>query len=200
MKYVKMLGLAALAAMAVMALVGAGTASATELYSGATTLKAGTEVDASVTGSSFKMSTTENAVLDECAGGTIKGKTSNNGSSTETVKGSVAKVDLTWSSCTRPTETLAGGTLEIHYTSGLNGTVTASGLEITINTIPFGTCTYITTSGTSLGSLTGSTTSNAVLHINTTATLKSGPACPADARWIATYTVTSPKPLHVTTS
>ena len=200
MKYIKMLGLAAVAAMALMAFVGVGTASATELYSGATTLKSGTEIDASLTGTAAKLTTTEGAILDECAGGTVKGKTTNNGSTTETVKGSVAKTDLTWTSCTRPTETLAGGTLEVHWTSGVNGTVTASGFEVTVNTQFFGSCVFTVAAGTSLGTLTGSTSSNAVLDVNTVASLKSGAICPTTARWVGTYTVTSPKPLHVTTS
>ena len=64
MKYVKMLGLAAMAAMAVMAFVGAGTASATELYEGNTTLGAGSTLHATLEPGT-------SALLTDTAGNTI---------------------------------------------------------------------------------------------------------------------------------
>jgi len=203
MKYVKILGLAALAAMAVMAFVGAGTASATELYSGATTLKAGTEIQATLSGTAL-LQTTDGIELDTCTGGEVKGKTTNTGSSTETVKGNIEA--LTWTNCTEPTSTIAKGGLEIHWTSGLNGTVTSIAnpvtgevSEVTVNTTIFGSCIFTIATGSIIGTLTGSTTTNATFDINAIATRKSG-LCPNSAKWNGTYKVTKPLPLHVTTS
>jgi len=209
MKHIKMLGLAGLAAMAVMAFVAAGTASATELYSGATTLKAGTEITATLNGTAT-LTTTEGTVLDTCSGGEVKGKTSNSGSSTETVKGDISA--LTWTSCTEPTSTLNRGGLEIHWTSGLNGTITSinsSGgvaSEVTVNTTIFGSCVFTIASGNTIGTLTGTTSGDASFDINAVATRKSG-LCPASAKWVGTYKVTDSvyngthyTPLHVTTS
>jgi hypothetical protein len=197
MKHVKMFGLAAMAAMALMGLVAA-SASATALYNGATKLGAGTEIKSTLSGTAT-LTTTEGTVLDTCAGGEVKGKTSNAGGAAETVKGSVAASGVTWSSCTFTTDTLAGGELEIHYTSGLNGTLTGTGFEVTINTGLFGSCIFTLGTGTTLGTLTGSTTTNATMDINAIATRKSG-LCPSTAKWVGTYKVTSPSPLHVTAS
>jgi hypothetical protein len=199
MKHVKIFGLAAVAAMALMAFIGASTASATALYSGATKLGAGTEIQATLTGTST-LTTTENVVLDTCTGGEVKGTTSNAGGAAETVKGTVATSGLTWTGCTEPTVTLAGGSLEIHHIAGTsNGTLTGSGFEVTISTTVFGSCIFTLTAGTHLGTLTGSTTSNAVMNINAVAARKSG-LCPSTAKWVGTYKVTKPVPLHVTAS
>jgi len=198
MKHLKVFGLAAVAAMALMAFVGASTASATALYSGATKLGAGTVIEASLTGGTATLTTTEGTVLDTCTGGGVTGKTSNAGGAAETVKGTISA--LTWSGCTEPTTTLKTGGLEIHYTSGLNGTLTSTGgTEVTISTTIFGSCVFTIGAGGTIGTLTGSTTSNAVLHVNATATRLSG-LCPASAKWAGTYTVTNPKTLHVTAS
>jgi hypothetical protein len=198
MKYVKQLSIGAIAAMAVLAMT-ASSASATELYSGLTTLKAGTVISATLSGTAT-LTTTEGTVLVKCTGGSIAGKTSNTGSSTETVKGTVAAADLTWSNCSEPTSTLAGGNLEIHHAGvGINGTLTGSGFEVTVDTTVFGSCVFTLAAGTDLGTLTGSTSSNATMDINAAVTRKSG-LCPGTERWVATYTVTSPTTLHVTTS
>jgi len=197
MKHLKMLGLAAMAAMALMAFVGVGAASATVLESGSTKLPAGTDITASLSGSAA-LTTTDGTLLDTCTGGGISGKTTNGGGSSSTVNGSVATTGLTWTNCTRTTSTIAGGTLEVHYTSGINGTVTASGFEVTVETGIFGSCVF-TVSNTNLGTLTGSTTTNAVLDVNTVVTRKSG-ICPASEKWVGTYKVTQPVPLAVTAS
>ncbi len=198
MKYIKMLSLAAVAAMALMAF-GAGSASATKLYSGATGLGAGTTIDASLSGSA-SLETTEGEVLNTCTGGTVKGKTSNAGGSAETyVSGSIES--LTWTGCTRTTTTIKNGSLKIDYTSGKNGSVIGEGSEVTINGIFGSSCVYGTGTGTNLGSLVGSTTGSATLAIKATVPRTSGGfLCPSTAVWNANYTVTSPSPLHVTAS
>jgi hypothetical protein len=197
MKHVKMFGLAAMASMALMGLVAA-SASATALYSGATKLGTGTEVRLTLSGTS-SLASTEGTTLSTCTGMEFKGKTTTAGSSTETVKLSVPASGLTFSGCTFTTDTLAGGELEFHWTSGVNGSVTAKGFEWTTNTGLFGSCVFTFGLGTNLGAATGSSVSNATIDVNSVISRKSG-LCPASERWLATFKITSPTPLHVTAS
>jgi hypothetical protein len=196
MKYIKILSLAAVAAMALMAF--AGTASATVLKSGTTTLGVGTTIDASLKGSAKLESGGE--VLDTCTAGTVKGPITNAGGSNATVTGEIK--ELTWENCTKPTTTLKPGTLEIHHITGTtNGTVTGSGSEVTINGI-FGTsCVYGTGAGLDLGTLKGVTSGSASLVINVSVPRTAGGfLCPSSAVWNAEYTVTSPTGLNVEAS
>jgi hypothetical protein len=202
MKYMKMLGLAAVAAAALMAFVGAGTASATVLCKTSTLTTgcaaagqdygANTTVEATLNGSAILEA--GGFIEDTCTGSTIKGKTTNTGSSTETVSGNASS--LTWSNCTFPTKTIKLGTLEIHYTSGDNGTLTASGFEVTIEQF-FGSCVYKSGTANNLGTLKGG--SPATIAISTTVT-GSGFGCPSTATWNANYTVTNPNPLFISTN
>ncbi|MDQ3725860.1 MAG: hypothetical protein M3335_08250 [Actinomycetota bacterium] len=203
MKYIKMLGLAAVAAMALMAF--AGTASATELYklqtgAGPATLGKGTVIETSMTGSSKTEASGE--VLETCTGGTMKFKVSNVGSATATVSGSLE--ELTWSGCTRPTATISLGSLEIHHIAGTtNGTVTGRATEWTINGI-FGTsCAYGFGAGTNLGTLQGATAphSHATLAINAVIPrVAGGFLCPSTVVWNTNYTTTAPTGLVVEAS
>jgi len=200
MKYAKMLALAAVAAGALMAFVGAGTASATVLCSttadpcpAGQSWPATTPLDFSIpSGSSANLVDTEGEPLDTCSTSTVKGSISSAGSSTTTTTGAVS--ELTWGSCTFPTNTILKGKLEVHKIAGTsNGTVTADGtFEVTINTIFFGSCIYGVTSGVDLGEITEG--KPAIFHANAVAEKFSGSAlaCPATSRWTATYTVTAP--------
>jgi hypothetical protein len=204
MKHLKMLGLALFAAAALTALLGAGTASATELCSTNTSpctgtmYPAGTVIEASLTGMA-KLANTEGTVLDECTGGGVVATTTNTGGATETVKAPVATSGLTWTGCTRTTTTTAGGELEIHTDSEKsdgNGTLTAKGFTVSISTI-LGTCAYgFGGTATDLGTLKGG--SPATIAINVLVAKQSGSAlCPAQAVWTANYQVVKPKPLFV---
>lgn len=204
MKHLKMLGLAVVAAAALTALLGAGTASATELCSTNTSpctgtmYGAGTALEAKLTATA-KLETTGGTVLDECAGGGIAGTISNAGGATETVKGAVAAAGLTWTGCTFSTTTTEAGELEIH-TAGANadgnGTLTAKGFGVQIATV-FGNCTYgfSPTVAGDLGTLKGG--SSATIEISALVPLKAGALCPAEARWTANYEVVKPRPLYV---
>jgi hypothetical protein len=197
MKYLKILGLAAVAAMALMAF--AGTASATELYSGATTLGKGTLIKASLEGSSVLSS--GETVLNTCTGGQFTSEITNPGSATTTTSGPNITIDF--ENCANPVHTIKTGTLEVHHIAGTdNGTVTASGAEIG-NTI-FGTnCVYASNTGLHLGTLTGATKAgeDAILHVDATVSEVGGRfLCPDTATWTATFRVTSPTPLHVAAS
>ena len=216
MKYVKMLGLAAVAAMVLMAFLGASSASATVLCKTPNTTTdckesawhypTNTVIDSSLE-ETASLETTGGTVLDTCKGGTVKGKTTNTGSSTETVDGFIEQ--LTWSECTKTTNSLHNanpategtfGTLEIHWISNTdNGTVTGKNTRVTINTI-FGSCTYGTEAGGNhIGTLTAG--SMGTLHIEATIPLISGGGlCPPSGRWTGSYTITEPEPIYIATS
>jgi hypothetical protein len=202
MKHIRMIGLAAMA-MALMAFVGASVASATTLDNGkGEMLSAGSSLDASLVGSAELTNTAGTQVLDTCTTGTIEGVTENTGSATETVKGEVSPENLTWANCTATTDTTGGGTLEIHWTEGHNGTVTGTTFEVTVN-ISGVSCNYGLTrvdSMVNVGTLIGSDT-EPTLQVNAIVALRAGSfLCPTSGRWKAIYRVTSPTGLTVTTS
>jgi len=199
MRHLKMLGLAAIAAVALVAVAGAGSASATALCSttgdpcpAGQKWPVNTAFDFSAKEFALIFRDTGGEELDKCTSATIKGKISNAGSSTETVTGPIEQ--FTFGSCTFPTTILSKGSLEVHKSVGTsNGTVTADGpIEATINTIPFGSCIYLITSGKSFGDLTEG--KPAILHVNAPLDKISGSniACPESIVLVATLTQTEP--------
>lgn len=201
MKYVKMLGLAAVAAMALMAFVGAGTASATVLCHTTTTpctekWKAGTEFRFTVKpGTNGIWKDTSESIAAKCPEGELRGTITNAGSSTETVKASVPASGLTWPSaegCIK-TETLEGGTIEVHAISGTdNGTVTVSKFKITISILG-SNCVYGFGENAHFGTLTANGTGSAILDINTLFFKKEGGiVCPLDLTWAEEFTQEKP--------
>ncbi|MGN6276239.1 MAG: hypothetical protein ACTHNP_09975 [Solirubrobacterales bacterium] len=200
MKYLKIMGLAAIAAAALMAFVGASSASATvycktNLTTGCAAAgwdyPAGTVIHATSTNSGKLVA--GGITLDTCTGSTIKGKTSNTGSSTETVKGPIEI--LNWGTCTNETKTIKLGELETHWISGTdNATLTSIGTEVTVSTV-FGSCVY---SASDLGTEVGG--NPATIEIKELGVkLVSGP-CPAETKWTQSFTITEPKPLFVSTN
>ncbi|MGN6276192.1 MAG: hypothetical protein ACTHNP_09740 [Solirubrobacterales bacterium] len=185
------------AVTAMLAFIGVGSASATVLCSEAatacTSYGKGAAVDASLT-ETTTFSTTGGTVLDTCTSGVIEGSASNSGSSSETVRETIE--ELTWGSCTSTADTTNKGELEIHWISGgHNGTVTGKSINVTLNT-SFGSCTYGTGTALDLGTLTGG--NPAAIDINTILAKQAGGfLCPAEAKWAASYSVTSPQPLFI---
>jgi len=205
MKYVKMLGLAAVAAAALMAFVGAGTASATVACSTNTnpcTSKwpTKTKLSFSLKGSSAKLVTTdEKTTLDTCTVSAVEGEVSNAGSSTTTVTGPVTA--LTWGSCSFPTKTTQLSNLEAHAGTGGNGTLSADGeFRVTINTVLFGSCVYGVTAGTSLGTVTGGAAATFTANAVAKKLTGSEAACPETSKWTATYTSTGATALFLEAS
>jgi len=185
MKYVKMLGLAAMAAMALMAF-GAGTASATSsLYSTGVKVAAGTSLDATLEGGTALLSTTDGKTLvDTCTSSTVAGKVEYPGGGAD-AKGAISS--LTWGGCTVTTDTLTNGALSVSST----GAVTGTSSVVTVN---FGgvSCRYGTGAGTSLGTLTtGTLAINAVINEQEPKSF----ICPDTTKWTANYSVTSPHDL-----
>jgi len=201
MKYVKTIGLAALAVAAIMAIAGTGTASAT-VFCHATSSpcaekwKAGTEPRFIVKpGTAGIWGDTSGAVAAKCPEGELRATITNAGSATETVKLSVPASGLTWQNvegCIK-TETLEGGTLEVHSISGTdNGTVTASGFKISISILG-ANCVYGFGVGANLGTLTGNGSGTAVLDIKTNFVKKEGGfTCPLDLNWAEEFTQEKP--------
>ncbi|HEX5527552.1 MAG TPA: hypothetical protein VFX44_10210 [Solirubrobacterales bacterium] len=198
MKYLKMLGLAAIAAAALMAFAGAGTASATELTCGSSLCAVGT---------TFHSVSIGKAVLDapfgnvECES-TVHGHVTDPGSPTTTAK--VELTEIIWTNCgSDNVVTLAKGTLEIHTeestpapnVSANNGTVTSTGAEVTVEHV--GTHCIFKTNGTDLGTLTGSANTGGTPKFDISATIprsggRSGVFCGSSAPWTGSYTIDAP--------
>jgi hypothetical protein len=203
MKYMKMLGLAAIAAAALMAV--ADSASATQLTSPTgTALPAGTVIKSELKEGVAKLAANFGNI--ECKESVNEDKTTNGGSSTETVRLIVTR--WTFTNCNGGACTvvaLRNGELEIHSISGTeNGTVTGWGQEWTTNCSFFGInyhCIWSTgtsTSPTHMGVLTGG--APAVLDLHATLIRiggTSGTACGSTGTFFGTLKVTSPNPLYV---
>jgi len=196
MRNLKTFVLAALAALAVAISVGLGSAAATELYSGATTLGAGTEIVFSQKGSSL-FSTTEGSSFQTCTISELVVKTSNAGSSTETVKGTANRYTL--EGCLFPTITVETGEVEIHWSTGGNAIITTKGFKVLFSSPLLGNCTYTGGTVTTAGTLTGSTSENATWDVNAVLTRESG-LCSSSLKWTTTYKITKPTRLHGTAS
>jgi hypothetical protein len=201
MKHLKTLGVFAMAAMAL--LVVASSASATVLYSSGA-VYTGPITATLESGTSALLTTTGGTTLDTCTFAAVGGNVEEDGA-TKTAAGNIN--ELIWGTqttpCSEPTTTTSLGRLEIHWISGTtNGTVTAvkakeTPTEVTVNTTIFGAnCVYTTGEALDLGTLIGSTSSNATIAINTVVKSTNEFICP-DSRWQASYKVTTPGNLYV---
>jgi hypothetical protein len=192
-----------LAMTAVTALIGGSAASATEVYSGNTTLGIGTVTHVTLESESSGLFTdTSGNPIDTCRGTTGSGKALSAGSSTTTPKGIVEV--LVNESCTQPTTTLNGGEGEIHHIAGTdNGTVTSMHTVVTVSV--FGvSCRYGTGQGTDLGTLTGKTSTSEFATMDVNAIINEQEPkqflCPDTAKWLASYIITSPAGVNVRAS
>ena len=200
MKYLKILGLAAVAAMALTAFLGAGSASAQTLYKYTTptandAIANGTELVSSLkAGTSALLKDTGGLANDTCTGSEVKGAISTN--TTTDAGGAISS--LTFTGCSHTTHVLANGELEVKNIAGTtNGTVISKGARVTIRSTVFGiSCVANTGAGTTIGTLTGakSSTAKAQMDINGVITLENG--C-GDSTWTGSYEVTNPLGLTV---
>ena len=203
MKYLKMLGLAAVAAMALTALLGAGSVSATVLCKTYVTpcpkgwdYAAGTEIHATeAAGVSSVFSSTGAETFDECADATIKGKTTNTGSATETVVGNIEA--MTFSECTSTLTVLEMGQFEIHYLGPkTKGALTVKKTKVT-GTLFGVSCIFGAGSGTEIGVMESDESTEAEITVEAVLAKEGGSfLCPGDIVWDAKYVITSPKPLY----
>jgi hypothetical protein len=202
MKYLKMLGLAAVVAGALMAFVGAGTASASALCSTATnpcTSKwaLNTNIDFSLkSGTSAKLTDTAGNTLDTCTASTVQGTLTANPDASGFATG--VNTAITWGTastpCTVTTDTVKLGKLKISAEDDLgNGNLFADeATEVTISI--FGTtCNYGISAGNKIGTLKEGTGTAAVFTANAVAQKLAGNfLCPETSKWVAEYVLTSP--------
>ncbi|MDQ3726102.1 MAG: hypothetical protein M3335_09510 [Actinomycetota bacterium] len=194
MKYLKMLGLAAIAALGLLAFVGAGTASATTLFTdSAKTIKypKGTTIHGSLVSGTSARLTSGGTEIATCTQTTLQLSTASETGTT--INGNVSSWTL--GGCNQTTHAVALGAGDIEYTSGSSGKVIGTGNQVTMGI--FGTsCTYGTGAGTVLGTLTGG--SAPVLKVNTTIPrVAGGFLCPSSGVWEAEYVITTPHALYV---
>ncbi len=193
MKYLKILGLAALVAMALTG-VTASSASATTLeIGGVTQNKAVTATLSLEPGTSVTFSTTGSATLFTCTGSQVEAVT------TGPFSGDIvpAAVNLlTFTDCTGPATVHYSGQLYVkHIPGSTNGTVFWSNTEVTYNWARiYEVAKCKTGSDAHVGTLTGVSSGHATLDIN--AVLNCGFLLPS-MRWQASYVVTSPTMLGV---
>lgn len=195
MKYLKMLGIAAVAAMSFMAFAVSSASATTLAVTGETKNESVTITASLEKESSAILSRTDGSLANTCLeshmhGHTVAPFTVDPGA----VGGPID--ELSFSNCTRnPVVVHKLGSLSVSYISGSNGTVTASGQEVTVPSA-FGTLNCKTGEGVDVGTLTGAASGNAKMDIN--AVLNCGFLVPS-ASWKGTYVVTSPHALAVHT-
>jgi hypothetical protein len=193
MKYLKMLGLAAVAAMALTAFA-ASTASATTLETNGVPTKAAETITATLeAGSSATLKDEFGTTTDTCTKSEVEG-TSNaiSGESPTWLGGTINK--LTFENCSHTTQVDASGGLEIMWTKETKGEVRSTGAIVTVQSTFFGaTATCKTGAGTVIGTLTGVKEGHAKIDIN--AAVNCGIL--GTASWTGTYSVTSPSGLGV---
>jgi len=208
MKQVKMLGLAAVAALGLMAMVGAGTASATELCSTNTSPCTGTVyTSGTAVSAQLKAGTTANLTNPIsnviCQKSTTTGKTTSSGGKGSPVTGTIESLGFTECktasgvACTVKTTNIPYSA-SITATGSGNGTLTVTkdlsgDPGATVECASLINCTFSTASA-SLGVTGGNP---AIAKANGIALTPKGLTCPLESHWDAEYEVTAPKPLFI---
>lgn len=205
MKHLKMLGLAVVAAAALMAVIGAGTASATELCSTATTPCSGTKYGVGTT----IRATSTNATLKTfvgtvaCTHSEIVGEvTGAGGSGTTAVTGKTQVLEFSGctlgeTTCTITQEavgnsSVTGGSASATATFNYNVT-SKTGSKVVCGSLI--NCVYSTSSAVLKGQNT--TSGTPTIKAENISLAREGGICPSESIWNATYTVVEPDPLYV---
>ena len=202
MKYLKMLGLAAVAAATLMAWTGIGTVSAATLTCGGVVCPIGTVVEAENEGHvtlhpSFGSITCKESLIASTTtalGGKVEGVT-------KTVKSHSTK--LRFINCNEGGATvtvLQPGTFEVHSLGNGNSTLRSNGIVVT--TIYLGFHCIFETNNTAIGTVTSNTTTPSQATTDIFATLLaagggSGAFCGSTAQWTGFYKITKPNPLVI---
>lgn len=188
MKHLKMIVTVAMTAMAAFAFVGAGSASATTLEVGGVTKNESVTIVGSLApGNSVILGRTDGTLANTCNVFEIKGSAVSPYTGT---KVSGLGTTLAFGGCTNIVTAHKTGTLIGEHIAGTtNATMTSSGAEVTAATSLGFTVNCKTGEGTHLGTLTGTASGHATLHIN--AILNCGFLLPS-ASFKGLVTVTSP--------
>ena len=195
MKWIKNLALAAIAAAALMALIGAGTASATQLCTDSGGIC--TEYSGNITGTSTNATLATNLANVECSHSET---TINAFTSTGTpILGEVTALSFTGCQTEGVVHTACTVTVKnLPYSASLEGkTLTVSdavgaGAKVVCGTVL--SCEFLTKSA-NLAITNGSPTVAVAKEV--ALSHETGAICPSTATWSATYSVTSPTGLTV---
>ena len=185
MKYVKILGLLAVAAAALMAFAGVASATTVTSSSG-TTPKIVSAANGHVV--------LDNPIAKIECGSNVEGTVQTHGAGV-TAGGAITALSFTGCTNSWHVTVVSAGSLEIHATSGGNGTLTSSGA--TVESTRFGiTCRYAT-SKTDIGTVTAG--EHAKLDISAAIPFHSGSGlCGEGATtWTGSYSVSSPTNLSI---
>lgn len=172
-------------------------ASATELWSGGTTLAAGTKVTSSLaTGTSAVLTDTSGNPIDTCNESTVSYVTQQ--SKAEVISGSAT---MTYGGCTQTTTMINSGKFTGKWIPFTNSATVFWDEKVTTVNVFGVSCAYGTSSaGRHVGTQTGAYIGRARTHWNgiTEEIAPKQFLCPDTAKMVAEYVVTSPEPLHFT--
>jgi hypothetical protein len=128
----------------------------------------------------------------KCSSSALEGRVDSHAAGTATIQ----LESLTFAACSFPTSAPKMGPLTLDATTGGNATVASSGTEIKIAAGGGEGCSF-TTSGTHLGTLAGSNSSNAEFIIKSAA-FPGKPGCPLGSPvvWDGLYKITTPSTLY----
>jgi hypothetical protein len=201
MRYLKMLGLAAVAAMAMTAFAASSASAVTLEVNGIPQSQSVTITASLLPGSSAVLSRTDGSFANTCTTSHAHGVTSRfhdpvTGALTGHTSGN-PEDGLSFTNCTRPVQVHRPGTLEVtKHIPPTDGTVFSKEAIVTVGS-PFGTLNCQTGATTHIGRLTGTDGTPAhfaTLDVN--AVINCGFLVPS-AVWNATYEITSPTGLGV---
>jgi len=209
MRYLKILGLAAVAASVLMALGAAGSASATVLCKNKTTTEGCSEIYPIGTKLNVELQTNGRWVLEdknnpgqiinECQVSKFETETGNTGKEGESVFASVEVEKYSWATCSfKPVTATEGGKYSIEWIKGTdNGTLKLSNFRVTSNTFLFGSCIWKTVGEPDLGTVTGGAPSTFVVNNVVLELAAGGAGCPKEVKMRAPYQFAAPNPLYV---
>jgi hypothetical protein len=197
MNYLKRIVAVATTALAALALLGANTASATELYKNTApspndTLGVNTNLQMTLqAGSSLVLWDTFSMpyVVATCTGSELQGKTSTAGSESSHPFGTLATVSFT--GCIDALTIIQKGTFQVQHIAGTtNATLVVNGLKFSYKNTFLGFECSVAMNG-SFGTLTGATSATGHATLDVFANLEPT-SCGLPARFTGTFIVTSP--------
>jgi hypothetical protein len=194
MKYMKILGLAAIAAMALTAFLGVGTAGASSIkvFGAAGSLPAGTVIEASLeAGNSAVLEDSFGLTGTTCTGSTVAG-TMSRVTPAGSPKGALST--LTFTPCPHTVDVESKGELEVRNIAGTtNGTVFSIGAKVKVfSTLLNQSCIANTGAGTDLGTMTGATAAGSKATMDISASIPLEGCSAASSKWTGKYEVSKP--------